>query len=735
MSGGAYPGDILATPAPASENPPAVAFTRPGQATEGSPSQAETPAAMSYSPIVGYIRSQWNRSYRAKQDVERRLLACLRARRAQYAPPDYQMYTRNGVGPPYLPLAAVKMRAAEAAITELLLPDGDRPWGLDPSPIPELPPQIQISVQNQAYAQAQQILQQSIQQAQQGQGQPMDKQDYFLLELSLLEKANDDALELLRKEATERANRMEDEIEQRMREGDYYAAARQFVSHFVTYPAAILKGPFLRMKRRMVWKWSKPEVVYEPTLCWSVVNPFDAFPAQQASSTQNGDFIERMRFERADLFEMIGLPGYDEQAIRRVLALHLNGNLQSWLWAEIERRQIEADSTEVWKPAHLIDALHYWGRLSGQDLIAHGVSDGIDDPQAYYDVDCILIDNEIIRCEINQDPLRRRPYWSTSYDPVPGAFWGNSIYELMADCQDMANAAFRALNANMGLASGPIMGIDISKLAAGEDPKAIAPLSVVQLDLARSSTADAEKALIFWQADSRAVELTGLIQQFKQEADDLTGIPRYMYGNEKLEGGASTASGLSMLMGTAAKGLRRAVANIDLHVISPTIQLVYEHEMLYGKNPMAKGDCVVSARGSAAVLIKEHLQNARTQFLALVSGNDRLYQIIGQEGLRAVLEEVSTILDMPKRDVVPSAEQLQKKTELMAQTPPQPSPDAKIKAQTEKYKVDSHKEETGVKVAASLAKEGMIHPGARPVIPPPEQAPQAQPAPDLTGLA
>jgi hypothetical protein len=288
-------------------------------------------------------------------------------------------------------------------------------------------------------------------------------------------------------------------------------------------------------------------VVAEAEPAWVAVNPFDCYPAPEAESCQEGDFIERIRMTRADLYACIGTPGYDEAAIRKVLADHGSGALRAWLWSDAERRMLEGATHDVWIPEHLVDALHFWGSVEGRTLIDYGLCAGVDDPLAYYEVDAVLIGAEVIRCEINDDPLGRRPYHNASYDPVPGAFWGNSIYELMKDCQAMVNACARALNANLGLASGPMMGIDVAQLAAGQDPKALRPLQVIQLDRSRAQAA--ASPIEWYQADSRATELLAIIDRFEQKADDLTGIPKYSEGAAQASGAGATFGGLSMLMG------------------------------------------------------------------------------------------------------------------------------------------------------------------------------------------
>lgn len=674
---------------PSGPNPDAP--SQPGAATD-----TGIPGA-----LAGYIRTAWSRNKRARDRIEYRMLACLRARRGEYDAVELaDMWTADAGEPIYLPIAATKMRAAEAALRDLILPDGDRPWGFEADPDPELPADLELGIKQQAY----QAAQQKIAQLKQQMGKVVDMTQFVTMATEIQASERAKAIAEQEKQAKIRAERMEDTVEKRLIRGNYNQAMSEFLQHFCTYPAAVLKGPFLRREKRQVWnkKGWVMHVESSPQLYWCAVNPFDCYPAPEAESCQDGDFIERIRMTRADLYECIGVPGYDEQAIRRCLSTHESGGLRGWLWSDMERRQLEGNTFETWQPEYLVDAIHYWGSVQGTTLMQHGISIGEDgDPLAYYEVDAILIGNEIIRCEINDDPLGRRPYHNASYDPVPGAFWGNSIYDLMRDCQAMVNACARSLNANLGLASGPIMGIDVSQLAAGEDPKAMRPLQQIQLDRSRAQ-AQADP-ITFYQADSRSTDLLKVMGEFEIRADDLTGIPRYMYGNTDMKGGAATSSGLSMLMGTAAKGLRRACANIDRGVIAPTIEATYNYEMMYGNDDDAKGAATVVARGSMAIIIKEHLQQVRQAFLQDVDRSPIAQKIIGIKGYASVLREQVKVLDMNTDEVVPDDEALDEM--IKNQPPPQPSPDEQLKSQT------SLKREQ-MKNTTALVKEGLIHPEA-----------------------
>ena len=153
---------------------------------------------------------------------------------------------------------------------------------------------------------------------------------------------------------------------------------------------------------------------------------------------------------------------------------------------------------------------------------------------------------------------------------------------------------------------------------------------------------------------------------FRSRADDATGVPRYTYGNGVAAGAGDTAQGLSMLMNNAAKGLRRAIGNVDMNVIAPTINVTFNNEMLYNKDESIKGDNIVIPRGAAAILIRESAQQRRMQFLGMTA-NPIDSQIITSKYRAALLREVASAMELPVDDVVPSDEVLTQMQDAAAQ--------------------------------------------------------------------
>lgn len=641
--------------------------------------------------LAGQIRRAWNTNKLFKEKTSLRLLKCLRARRGVYSQSELaQMESTGGLNFVWVDLTETKCRAASAWIREVLMPIGERPWMLESSPLPDLPPEQRRAIVAKAAKEAQAAMEQIFQS---GAG-VLSPEEFRSMAGEIRDEMEDEVKLRTKKEADKRANRMSEKLADEMDEGGWEEAMDGFIEDFVTYPAAILKGPFYARKRMLEWlPGYKAGISNAQKQQWTRVDPFDVFPAPWAKDCQQGDFIERTRYVRKQLFDCIGLPGFNEQKIREALRDYTNGHLESWLWTEAERQRLQQDTMYTWlSPAGIIDALHYWGSVPGWKLMDWGI-DNIDalDPEEEYEVEAILIGPYVIYCSLNADPLHRRPYWKACYDSVPGAFWGRSVPDLAETCQKMCNAAASALADNLGMASGPMIWVHADRLADGESATDVFPWRVYQLKSDPTQGVNPGIGSIQFSPQIEAMQV--VIEKWEVRCDDATGIPRYTYGNERVGGAANTYSGLSMLMNNAAKGLRRAIGNVDTHVIQETVYSSYINEMIYGKDTSLKGDNFVSPRGAAAILIKEAQTQSRIQALQL-SAQPEDVQLLGGKVRLQLWKEVFEALDIPT-DKIPTEDELEKRMKDAAE---------QAQAQQEAVAAAAQAQEQG-KVQAAVAVE------------------------------
>lgn len=608
--------------------------------------------------LSGYLQKAWERNRDHRSKLDDRLLACLRARMGRYSNDQLsKIQEQSGADPVYLKLTGTKCRAASAWVRDILMPAGDRPWSLTPTPEPSLPGRYEDAIREQAINGAVPLIQQGILQ---GEKDVMD----------FIAATRDKVMGEIRKEAEQAAKRMEDKIADIMAEGEWETALDEFVEDFVTYPVAYLKGPYPKKIKKLVWgKDYQPVPTETIAMCWRRVSPFDIYPAPYSRNLQDQDMIERLRLTHSQLYDMMGLEGYSEEDIKSALQDYEYGNLKDWIWVDYERTQLESDTSYFTTDPSTIDALHFYGSVPGDILEDWGLT--VKDKHKSYEVDAILVGRHVIRAVINDDPLASRPYFSACWDPVPGSIFGIALPEQMDDHQKIVNACARALCNNMAIASGPQVVILTDMLAEGEDIQGIHPMKIWQMK--SSQTGNSGKPVEFFQPEANSAELINVLNDFEKRADDVTNVPRYSYGNQDVGGAGNTATGLSMLMNSAAKGIRRAIANIDMNVMRPTVYQTFLHVMQTSDDMTIKGDCTVIPRGAAALLVKE--QNlTRVQAFLNQTANPIDAQIMGPTGRAVLLSEAAKLMDLPADEIVPPPDKIKlmaEQAQAMAGGPPQ----------------------------------------------------------------
>lgn len=592
--------------------------------------------------LAAHIKEFWTKAETAKRDVETRMIEAMYARRGEYTPARKQKIAEAKQPAIYMMLAASKMRQVESLLRDVLLGTGsDKPWTLRPTPSPELPPEevqkIVEALQAEIFQAMQMGLQPSMEEVRQRLRMHREQLDVRLME-----------------EARVRCERMERKMEDQLAEGGFLGSLDHFITDLATFPTAFLKGPVVRRKPQLSWGPGGALVVETKlALHWERVDPFCLYPAPWARHIGEGPLIEKHRMSREDLNQLIGVEGYDENSIRKVLELYGRGGLHNWLAIESEKAAAEGkDQLVAASGTGLIDALQYWGSASGQMLVDWGLPRAqVPDLTKEYQIEAWLIGSYVIKAVLNADPLARRPYYGYSFQQVPGSVWGSSPYDLIHDCQDMCNAAARSLAANLGISSGPQVAILSSRLPPGEDVTEMYPWKIWQFDADPMGSTAAP--ITFFQPTSNAAELMGVYEKFSLLADEYTGIPRYMAGFNEGSGGAGrTASGMSMMIGNASKIVKQVVGGIDTNVLTPLLERQFYYNMRYSDDPDLKGDVKVVARGALSMTVKEAAQVRRNEFLA-ATANPFDMQIIGLDGRAEVLRESVRGLDMNTDKVVP----------------------------------------------------------------------------------
>ena len=596
--------------------------------------------------LVAYVKSCWNPARIAKKPIENIMLRALRQRNGQYEADKLQQIKGQGGSQVYMMLTEVKCRGAESWLRDILLDTGTPPWDLTPTPIPDLAPDQLEELKN--------LFAQKVIKDMQAKGVAPTVEEMAELE----EVVSQDFRFAVLQEAQNRADKMKLKISDQFAQGGWADAFNEFITDMVTYPSAFVKGPVVRRQR--ILGYSKGEdgsTIVEGTERlgpeYERVNPFNVYPEPGITHINEGYIFEHHPMSRSQLADLIGVPGYDDEAIREVLKI---GNGQSWINEDTKLQEEEQERKyySYESPTETFDALEFWGKVSGKMLQDWGLSEEeVPDAAKEYDANVWVVGNYVVKAILNYDPLGEKPYVKTSFIKAPGAFWGKGIPEIIEDLQNVCNAAARSLVNNMGLASGPQVEVNLERIPPNEDITQLHPWKIWQVT--NDPLGSSAPAVRFSQPDSRANELMGVYDRFSKLADDHSGVPSYVTGDLNVSGAGRTASGLSMLMGSAGKGIRQIVMYIDNDIVRPIVQRQFIYNMRYDEDESIKGDVEVLARGAINLATKETLNVRRVEFLN-ATANPIDIEIVGQDGRAALLREVAKGLQMPVDDIIPSRE-------------------------------------------------------------------------------
>ena len=623
---------------------------RQEEVDRGEATKAATSEDITYEELARHIRTEWEmmRNHRnGNAGWSERLLAAQRVFNGEYDAQKLAEIKKFGGSEVYARLIALKCRGATSLLREVYL-GFQKSWGLDPTPEPTLPDDLLASVSQLVNMEAMAMTQAT--------GQMPSLNDIRDRTNGLVAEAKRAAKRQAKKEAEAAEHKLDDLLV----EGGFYEALTEFLTDLPLFPFACLKGPVVRIVSDVVWRQGIAVTQQKPRMFWNRVSPFDLYWSPGAASIKDASTIEKLRLTRADLNDLIGLPGYHEEKIRTVLDEYGKGGLRDWAdTTDSQRAQGENREDPNFNRTGMIDCLEYHGNVQGKALLEYGFDAAkVPDVDRDYFVQAWLVGRYVIKCQISPNPRKRHPYFITSFEKVPGTPVGNALPDILADIQDVANAAFRTLVNNMAIASGPQVVVDEERLSPMEPGDEMYPWKRwrVRSDAMGAPQSQQNPPIQFFNPQSHAQELLGVYSALTTMGDEISAIPRYITGSERTGGAARTASGLAMLMGNASKILQMVASNIDLDVMRPLLQMLYDMVMLTDRTGAFRGDESIRVRGVEVAVQRETNRMRQIEFLQ-ATANPIDAQIMGMQGRSVLLRSISKEVGVAD-EIVPEEEVL-----------------------------------------------------------------------------
>jgi hypothetical protein len=279
--------------------------------------------------------------------------------------------------------------------------------------------------------------------------------------------------------------------------------------------------------------------------------------------------------------------------------------------------------------------LERWGYLSGRQLLDAGLQD-LDETEVYA-ANVWLLGNVVVKAVLAPIEGIDIPYSFFFYSSDETAFFPEGVASILRHPEKGFNAAVRMIMDNAAICSGPQIAINRSALMEGVDATELRPFKIWPF----RTVLDLSQAMKVFNIDSAIPSLMSVAKLMADWSDEAT-TPRFMAGESPTKGAAETVGGLSMLMGAASISLKGLVSRFDNDVTRPFITWLYYWNMRFNPRNEIKGDFVIKAIGTSALMAGE-IQAQNAMKAIQLSADPRFkYDFKSRE----LLEQVMTHLDL-----------------------------------------------------------------------------------------
>lgn len=550
--------------------------------------------------LAGFVDSCFKHSEAARKDIETSWLESLRQYKGMY---DSDVLARmNAIrSKAFIRMTRTKVRTVDSRLSDLLFPaNGEKNWSIFPTPVPEF-----------SEKRTKAILQMYLEET----GQDITKEQLTLL---------------MQDEARKQSAKMSKVIEDQLAELKYREIMRDVIHSGNIYGTGILKGPLVSVSEnkqyyKKVTKNSEDTWILQE---YDTLTPFvenvrvwDVYPDMEATSLSDCRFIiQRRKMDKHSLIGLSKRSDFNGSAISDYLADNPDGDYQKKSF-EIELFNmgdvIDSGSATDDK-SKKYELLEYWGYIDAGQLEEVGVTipEKIKS-QVEVAANIWVLGDKVIKASLMPIEGIKWPYFFYYYDKDETSIFGEGIPSIMKDVQELINSAFRALLDNAAISAGPQVEVNTDLMSEDEDFRDVYPFKVW---LRTGSGAEsASPAIRVIPLPAYTNEFEKMIELFRNYGDEVTSIPRYMWGESGANGAGRTASGLSMLLGSANITIKDQVKNFDDGITKPFITAMYYWNMQFNNDEDVKGDYAVVACGTSSLIAKEVRSQSLIQFAQMTN--------------------------------------------------------------------------------------------------------------------
>ena len=721
-----------------STNLPALASTdgmNPIATTKNRPDKGKTSSALqdATAKIVDELDKMANTAVQRRSTTEQRWLRNLRQFHGQYdsnvSKALEEDKTRASV---FINVTRPKTNSWSARISDMLFPNDERNFGIDPTPVPNLTEKAKKDVQEaeRLDREAEEAVEQN-NAAIEATGQADPALGEAAERAGAMAKAKRDGFDEAQKaleEARDRAKRMERQIDDRFTEAKYPLQARQLIEDASKLGSGVLKGPTLAGKSRPTWEMlaeSKKDSTSSTAIAaaekddekgdkkgrkskWKLtfrdtdapmyrrVNPWHFFPDPDAETLEEAEYcLERHLPNKKMLRRMAREQDFDRGAVARLLKegpQNSQGRSDGLRFIEslraMENGGVGTDGTA----SPLSDRYVVWewyGSLTVEeiaDIMRHlGRSEEADEfEEAHDELDTQMVriffcDRQLLKIE--EDYLldsQEFIYSVFSFEKAEASILGGvGVPHLMENEQTMLNSAVRMMMDNGALASGPQIVLDKEAISPENGSWKLVPRKIWSWASGRNNQRK-EPPFTTVNIPMNQEQLSAIIMLALRFIDEAVAMPLIAQG-EQGQHITKTSSGMSMLFNSANVVFRRVIKNFDDTITTPVVRRTFDFEMQFNPDDSIKGDMQIEARGTSVLLVRE----MQSEQLMAIIDRYATHPILGvaikaYEAMRLVLQA----MNINPGDVLLERDDYIEKLKQMSEGGGEESPES-IRAQTQ----------------------------------------------------
>jgi len=618
------------------------------------------------------------------------------------------VFAQTGIGRAnvFANITRPKTETAIAQLEEMSIPNDDKNWSINPTPVPEI---------------AGEMMNNEIAQNERGQTveNPETGEPFTWSEVAAKTM----------EEATDKAKAMSRQIEDDLVQTQFNVVQRQVQKSAVIYGTGIIKGPIKEERIKKKWRQrnyadlddqgnivgrGKDWVLDMATISQpgaGVVDIWNAFPDLSARTLKQCEyFLERSYHVRKSLVQLQHIPGVNLEQLK--LAIERGpGESQTHGSTYIDRmreingqiRLMSDNRYEQWR---------YHGPVNGEDLIATGASIYGDMSTSLDMQDAIIwmVGSQPIRAVLNPLDSKEWPYGIFVWEEDDASIFGFGVPYRVRNPQRIMNTSWNMLLDHAGHIAGPQIIID-RKLLDPVDKQwdNLHPFKVWQFN-AKEAGPNLKPGDVFHfaQIDSNQEAIANIYDMARLLMDEVSQIQTQNQGlgQQQNKMGADTLGGMILLQNQSSVTTRHRVQMWDDNIIKPIITRFYDYEMQFNPNDEIKGDMEVNPRGTSALLVKELQTKSLVEMAKL--GESEIYAPYIKHD--EILRRLQASLRIEGEGVVKSEDEISQEEQQAAQQQQQPSPEEELKEA--ELAIDSARvqlEQQKLQVMVQLAIQKMEH--------------------------